>query len=57
MSTDDPNPESWQAKYRIYGHQYVEPLEYLPIPGSTALRNIQWKSQGEPVKEDEPVCL
>jgi len=50
---DAPDPEPWQAAYRISGHQYVEPLEYLPIPGSVALKSIRWKSQGDPVKDDE----
>ena len=44
---DNPDPESWQASYRVYGHQYVEPLEYLPCPGSVRFRELKCYPEDE----------
>jgi len=46
MSDDD-----WEKAYRQHGKAYVEPLEYLPCPGS--VRCCQAISKGDDEPEDD----
>ena len=39
--------DDWKKAYRQHGRPYIEPLEYLPCPGSVRCKHAI-------VKDDEP---